>query len=216
MKFSGVVLAGGKSRRMGFPKHLIEIEGVPLWRRQMDLLSRAGAGATALSLGSEQPVPDPAIEVVLDAFPDSGPLGGIAAALTWSPHPLVLVLAVDLPLMTLEVLQKILDMCDEQHGCVPYLENDPEPLAAIYPIAALDLALQRLKSGRLAARGFADACATAGLVRPVPFATSEAFENLNSPRQFSDMVLGKSAQGKSASDKAMVVESPPRSLENSL
>jgi molybdopterin-guanine dinucleotide biosynthesis protein A len=187
VKFSGVVLAGGKSRRMGFPKHLIEVEGIPLWRRQMDLLSRAGASATALSLGSEQPVPDPAIEVVRDTFPDSGPLGGIAAALTWSPHPRVLVLAVDLPLMTLEVLQQILETCDDLHGCVPYLENNPEPLAAIYPIAALDLALQRLKSGRLAARGFADDCATAGLVRAARIATSGAFENANTPRQLSDM-----------------------------
>ncbi len=181
MNFSGVVLAGGKSRRMGFPKHLIESDGVPLWRRQADLLRRAGARPVALSLAADQPAPDEEMAIVRDGFPDCGPLGGIAAALAWSEEPLVFVLAVDLAFMSLTVVREILDGCDGGRGCVPCLDGFAEPLAAIYPQSALNLATQRLKAGQRAARGFVDACVASNLVCMVSIAEKKSFQNMNRP-----------------------------------
>ena len=179
--FSGVVLAGGKSRRMGFPKHLIELDGVPLWRRQMDLLRLAGARSTALSLAAAQPSPGMDLKIVRDVYPACGPLGGIAAALAWSQEPFVFVLAVDLPSMMIAAASQIVAACTDSLGCVPCLETGTEPLAAVYPKAALSLAVKNLETGRLAARSFVDDCVASGLMHRLAITERKSFQNMNRP-----------------------------------
>lgn len=181
MNFSGVVLAGGKSRRMGFPKHLIEFDGIPLWRRQIDLLRLAGARSTALSLAASQPSPGMDVEIVRDAYPAFGPLGGIAAALAWSQEPFVFVLAVDLPRMMIDTANQIVAACTDSLGCVPCLDSGTEPLAAVYPKAALSLAVKNLEAGRLAARSFVDDCLAAGLMHRLAMTETKSFQNMNRP-----------------------------------
>ena len=76
MRCSAVLLAGGKSSRMGRDKALLEIDGEPLWRRQL---------ATLRALEPEQLMvsgpPRGEGETVADEIEDAGPLGGVAAAL---------------------------------------------------------------------------------------------------------------------------------------
>lgn len=62
-----------------------------------------------------------------------GPLGGIERALHECQSPLLLVLAVDLPGMTLAFLHKLTARCDRLTGVIPKLNGELEPLAAIYP-----------------------------------------------------------------------------------
>jgi molybdopterin-guanine dinucleotide biosynthesis protein A len=93
---TGVVLVGGRGRRLGRDKALVEIGGVPMVRRVASALFAGGCDAVVL-VG--HPRPDPAFDgfdVVPDDHPDAGPLGGVRTAQRHLGGDL-LVAACDLP-----------------------------------------------------------------------------------------------------------------------
>jgi len=148
---SGVVLAGGGSRRMGHPKHQIRLNGETLLERQLGILRHAGASALWISLRSHQ---EPAVETVSaermvrrvhDAEPGLGPLAGLSAVLNAAETTWILVLAVDLPAMTPDFLRTLLARRQGHAGVVPHLSGRHEPLAALYPRTMAPLLQERLK-----------------------------------------------------------------------
>src|SRR5580704_3387360 len=107
MQPSALLLAGGRSRRMGVDKATVLISGEPLWRRQLRVLSKLRPGAVGISARTV-PLWCPAeIEVVTDKPPSCGPLSGVAAGLRRLKSSHLLVLAIDLPEMTPEHLWKL-------------------------------------------------------------------------------------------------------------
>ncbi len=99
--FSGAVLIGGDSRRMGADKSALAVGGVPMSQRVADAARSAGADPVVLIGRGGAPLAREArrAEVIADGWPGEGPLGGILTALAWTPVPLVLVVACDLPFL---------------------------------------------------------------------------------------------------------------------
>lgn len=187
MKFSAVILAGGKSSRMGRDKAFLEFDGQSLLARQISLARETGAAEIFISGRTGADYSAFNCRVFVDEFPDLGPLAGIASALSIVAEPLLLVLAVDMVNMNTNFLKKLLAHCHNGSGAVPLHQELIEPLAAFYPRAAAGLA-QKLLAGSNptrspGARHFAQACEHAGLVRFIPILTDEAglFKNWNSP-----------------------------------
>ncbi len=182
--FSAAVLAGGESRRMGRSKAWLELGGQPLLARAVSLARAAGASEVLISGRMGEDYAALGCPVLFDLEPGLGPVGGIERALHAAAFPQVLMLAVDLPRMTPEFLRRLASACDETTGVVPTLEGDLEPLAAIYPVCCHEIATGHIRSGRLSARDFAEACLEAGAVRSGEVAASESicFANLNHPR----------------------------------
>ncbi len=158
---AGVVLAGGRSTRMGRDKALLRLDGESLIRRQLRLLKESGvkrllvAGAAGESvegsaLRAEIP---PGVAWLADSRPDCGPLAGIAGALArlepGETH--LLVLAVDLPRLGVGLLSQLIRDAQQtpDAGVVPVVAGRWEPLVAVYPQAGLDSALIRLDRGAL-------------------------------------------------------------------
>ena len=180
--FSAVLLAGGKSSRMRRDKAFIEINGVPLWQRQLQTLEQLAPNEIFLA-GSARPEWNGArCTIITDAMEDSGPLGGLVAGLRHCSDQFLLVLAVDLPHMTSSYLHALLEICGSGKGAVPVTDRF-EPLAAVYPVAALGLAESLLKSGRYSLQDFARSCLTEGLIieHPVCPAETTLFLNINTP-----------------------------------
>jgi molybdopterin-guanine dinucleotide biosynthesis protein A len=140
--FAAVLLAGGRSTRMGRDKATLLIEGQPLWQRQLAILRALGPKELFISGPRDGPYADAGVEIIEDAVPGLGPLGGIAAALRRAESPLVLVLAIDLPAMTADFLITLLL---EGRSVVPQNARYFEPLAAIYPRSALLAAEEMLR-----------------------------------------------------------------------
>ena len=180
MRFSAVLLAGGKSSRMGRDKATLIVDGVPLWQRQLATLRECGAAEVFISGKADGPYAGAGIEIVEDAVPDCGPLGGIVAALRRCMEDWLLVLAVDMPAMTRAFLQSLVDAAHDGVGIVP-VTSRIEPLAAIYPRAVLAVAEAHLSAGRFSMGGFVEESLSRGLVRrmEIPIAQWPLFNNWN-------------------------------------
>jgi len=183
MKFSAVILAGGRSQRMGRDKAWLRLEGKPLIARQVELAVGLGAEEVFLSGRTGTDYDSLGCQVLRDRVTDAGPLAGIESALAAISSPQLLVLAVDMPKMTAPPLQTLLVCCAETRGAIPRFNNGIEPLAAIYPRSALNIAQKLLGSQRFAARNFAECCVEFGLAALIdlPEEQCACFANWNSP-----------------------------------
>lgn len=141
------VLAGGRSSRMGTDKALLELEGKPL-------LIRALEAARQVSFDTKI-VGDPATlgsygTVIQDIYRGRGPLGGIHAALTTSPSDWNLILAVDLPFLTLRFLQYLIAQSQRSAATVtvPSTDGFLHPLCGVYRRQFAPVAERALAEGR--------------------------------------------------------------------
>jgi molybdopterin-guanine dinucleotide biosynthesis protein A len=162
---------------------MLPVHGRPLWQHQLEVLRATNPVHTYLSVGRGKHHPFPGVECVEDRVADAGPLAGIEAVLARQSSPFLLVLAVDLPLMTASFLQSLLEACRPGRGCVPELDGRTEPLAAVYPREALDVAVGCLADGVRAARELVARCEARGLVERVRVTGEDAllFRNVNCP-----------------------------------
>jgi molybdopterin-guanine dinucleotide biosynthesis protein A len=178
MRCSAVLLAGGKSSRMGRDKAFLEFEGEPLWQRQIQTLRELSPKQLMISGPSREEWDE--CEIVADEIADAGPLAGVAAALQKCTAPLLVVLAVDLPRMTSDFLRSL---CRDARGAVPSGPAGFEPLAAVYPAACAPLAAQALRSNDFSMQGFVRRAIERELLvkRIIDEAESRLFANLNTP-----------------------------------
>lgn len=181
--FDAAILIGGRSRRMGRDKAMIALDGEPLWRRQARLARDVGARRVLLSLRPGQDFAAAGFDCVDDAQPDLGPLSGIASALAACRSSHLLVLAVDMPALTADILDTLIARCEPGFGAIPHTCDGAQPLAAVYTVDCLAPARCRLGEGVLSVRAWAAECLRSGhCVRwDVPDAHAPLFSNWNFP-----------------------------------
>lgn len=181
MTFSALILAGGRSTRMGQDKALLRVDGETLVARQVRRVRASGAVDVLVSGRAEVDYGPVDARVVYDDLPDLGPLAGIARGLAEVRSPLLLVLAVDMAEVADDWLRR--GRALDGVGLVARLPSGLEPLAAWYPRAASALAAGRLHAGNRAVRGFAEACIDAGLMQVVDLEGEPArgFSSWNEP-----------------------------------
>jgi molybdopterin-guanine dinucleotide biosynthesis protein A len=191
MTFSAVILAGGRSSRMGRDKAFLEFRGESLLSRQISLALETGASEVFISGRPDVDYSAFKCPVLLDELSNLGPIAGIASALRTTNHPLLLVLAVDMPHLTASFLRQLLSECRDEMGAVPISGETVEPLAAFYPKSACGLVNQLVADARPSVipgpREFAKCCVDSGLARFVMLQSDQStlFKSLNSPADFS-------------------------------
>jgi molybdopterin-guanine dinucleotide biosynthesis protein A len=145
-KLRGLVLAGGRSSRMGRDKAaLVHPDGRTLLRRCHDLLREAGCETIAISLRHDQEIPAglDGVEIVRDPEGASlGPIAGIVAAMRLDPAADWLVLACDLPRLDAATLAHLISSKQSDEKFLAYrseFDGLPEPLCTLYSQAALPI-----------------------------------------------------------------------------
>jgi molybdopterin-guanine dinucleotide biosynthesis protein A len=158
---AGFLLAGGKSSRMGADKAFLAFDGQTLLERALALLGTVcdtvtivGEPAkfseyTTVKSAAAKPGTSKQEPVVADIFPGCGPLAGIHAALTHSTATLNLMLAVDMPFVSQELLAFLLTAAEEGGAVitVPRTSRGLQPLCAVYRPQFLTVAEQALRAG---------------------------------------------------------------------
>jgi molybdopterin-guanine dinucleotide biosynthesis protein A len=181
---SGLILAGGRSSRMGRDKAgLVLPTGATLMERQAGMLRKVGAGTLLASVRADGNYPPPGITSVWDAVADAGPLAGIAAGLQAAPAGLLMVLAVDMPAVEETHLRRLIELATPDCGVIPMQAGQCEPLAAIYPTTLADSAEAALKSGNRAVHAWARAEAEQGrlMLWETPADWAGVFRSWNTP-----------------------------------
>jgi molybdopterin-guanine dinucleotide biosynthesis protein A len=179
---AGVILCGGRSTRMGVDKATITLGGTTLLARALAHLDQVcdpvliAPGDTGATVAGRQSV--------ADAVPHAGPLGGMVAALRATPHPLLAVVAVDLPWINPRLIRMLAALVGDCDVAVCETAGGVEPLHAVYSttilgaaeaaLAGPDRSLRRLIARTKARRVAEREWRVAGI--------SELFaRNLNSP-----------------------------------
>ncbi len=140
MSLAGLVLVGGRSRRMGVDKATLPApDGVSgtLLDHQVATLRAAGAEPVMLAGRADQANPRPDLRWLTDAPAVEGPLAGLLAGLAACPHPWLAVLAVDMPRFPAEQFARWHQTASPGRGWVIAGPDGYEPLAALYPREAL-------------------------------------------------------------------------------
>jgi molybdopterin-guanine dinucleotide biosynthesis protein A len=177
------VLAGGKSSRMSSDKAFLRLGDETLLSQALKLTS---AVVSEVRIVGDTTKFAPFGRVVEDVYRERGPLGGIHAALSGSTTDLNLMLAVDLPFVTHELLQYLLSRALESGAMVtvPRTGSGFQPLCAVYRRGFTEVAEQSLLEGKnkidsLFARVGTCVVEENELVR-AGF-SAEMFRNLNTP-----------------------------------
>lgn len=189
-EFGAVVLAGGRSTRMGRDKALLEVDGQPLWRRQREVLRAAGAAEIFLSARDDQawlPQADGFAAVLFDAVSVGGPLVGISAGLERTSRSHLAVLAVDLPRMNVAWFAALLAACAPGVGAVGRRDGFFEPLAAVYPRELMLGAWEALVRGDFSLQRFLATAVAEDRMRVCEISPVDAgwFANWNEPADLS-------------------------------
>ncbi len=128
----GLVLAGGRARRMGGGlKALVPFRGWPMLAWSLEAL-RPHCSRLFVSANHAEPFAPFGLPVVADSVADRGPLGGIHAGLVVAAGAPLLVLACDLPLLRAEHLAPLVEVGPGVDVAVYGHERGLEPLAAWY------------------------------------------------------------------------------------
>ncbi|OGO41998.1 MAG: hypothetical protein A2W36_06995 [Chloroflexi bacterium RBG_16_58_14] len=142
-----VIQAGGESRRMGQDKALVPFLGKTLIERVIERLSGM-ADEILVTTNKPESYASLGLPLVQDVIPGRGALGGLYTALSAASHPLVAVVACDMPFVSpgLLAFQRDLLLRGGYDAVIPRTEGGTEPFHAVYDrdacLAAVQAAIQ--------------------------------------------------------------------------
>jgi molybdenum cofactor guanylyltransferase len=165
---AGIVLAGGRSSRMGTPKAALEWHGSTLLRRTVGILARVADGPVVVVRAPGQSLPGlpAATEVVDDPREGLGPVQGLAAGLAAvaSQAEIAFVSSTDLPFLHPAFARRVLRaVADGADVGLPVARGYPQPLAAAYRTALAPVAERLVREQRLRPAFLFDECAVTRL-----------------------------------------------------
>lgn len=186
-RISGIILAGGTSRRMGTDKALLRLpDGSTLLARTVQILREVVDDVVVAGRDIFPPEIAP-VTAVPDIGPTRGPLGGLVTGLCHARYQWAFVLAVDLPLLKADTLRALMVFRPEAEAVVPVVSGRPQPLLGLFNRSTVERARDRLGAGDYRLQTFIEEVRT----RWVPGEELRAvdpdlrtFTNVNSPTEW--------------------------------
>jgi molybdenum cofactor guanylyltransferase len=160
---AGIVLAGGRSSRMGSSKAALEWHGSTLLRRVVGIVGRAVDGPVVVVRAPGQALPalPDGVELVDDAREGRGPLQGLAAGLAAvrDAAPTAYVSSTDVPLLHPRFIRRVLAALDDDVDVVlPHVGGFNHPLAAAYRTELADAVERLIAEDRMRPAFLFEAC----------------------------------------------------------
>lgn len=146
LKATAVVLAGGKSTRMGVDKAFVKFyKDRMLLENAVNLMKKVFSEVIVSANGT---IPGLDVLAIVDKYPGHGPLGGIHAALSSSAYYYNFVVACDMPFINTKLAAYMYEIAYGYDVVVPKIEEFYQPLFAVYSKNCLDAIEAQLKDMR--------------------------------------------------------------------
>lgn len=185
----GLILAGGRSRRMGRDKALLRAGGVTFLERVASQLRHLPELLLSVGQGegnAGSPYAASGLPLVADRFPDAGPLGGIASALGVCRSNALLVAACDMPLFCRGLADYLAAVIRDGDDVCIFTDRAgrPQPLCGIYRKRALPILEAQLAAGDLRLQSALARLRTRHFSLEHSAYPDEALANVNTPEEF--------------------------------
>lgn len=185
----GLVLAGGKSRRMGQDKALLKHDGRSQLAHAVNLLGTVTDQVYVSARADQAGEPERArYAQIVDRYEDIGPVAGILSAMDAHPHVVWLVVACDLPNIDAATLEFLVDRRSQSQPFTAFRSSHdglPEPLCAIYRPGSEAIIRRFVDEGIVCPRKMLIRSDTCLLEQPNP----AALDNVNTPDDLDASVL---------------------------
>ncbi|MBL8053260.1 MAG: molybdenum cofactor guanylyltransferase [Nitrospira sp.] len=145
---TGVLLAGGKSRRMGADKRFLTVGERPLLERSCNVLSRIFE-RVCIVIAQDSPPLEAPIQVLRDLIPSCGSLGGMYTGLQQAATPYIFLAACDMPFIHEGLVQYMVGQKDAVDIVLAYWNGRPQPAHAVYNRNCQSVVEELIRSGDL-------------------------------------------------------------------
>lgn len=180
---TGVVLAGGKSSRMGFNKAFIELGGKRLIEATVDRLK--ALFPEVLIIANDQDLyAYLGVKIIPDLIPNSGSLGGIYTGLHAATHPQCFFAACDMPFLNADLISLLVREAAGWDVVVPRVGGELQPMHAIYAKSCLPFIKKAIDGGMLKIAWFFQKVSVKTIEEPALRALDPqllGFMNVNTP-----------------------------------
>lgn len=187
----GIILCGGRSSRMGRPKHLLPFGKEVLLQRIVRIVSSAVSPVVVVAAPEQElPALPDEVELVRDPEEHLGPLAGLCGGLRalQGRTEAAYLTGCDVPLLKTEFIKSIIDrMGPDDDAVVPFEERFLHPLAAVYRCRMLPLAEELLANGELRPRTLIERCRSQRIPVDELRVTDpelDSLRNMNSPDDY--------------------------------
>ena len=188
-KLYGLVLAGGRSRRMGRDKALLERDGQTQLQYAFSLLKDLTDRQFVSTRADQQDDPErQRFPQIVDRYDDLGPVAGILSALETQPDTAWLVIACDLPNLDKRTLEYLVENAAREKPFTAYRSSHdglPEPLCAIYRSRSAAIIRAFIADGIVCPRKMLIRSDSDLLDQPNP----AALDNVNTPDDLASSIL---------------------------
>jgi molybdopterin-guanine dinucleotide biosynthesis protein A len=183
---TGVILAGGKSRRMGEDKRFLTVGTATLLDRSRSVMMEIFPEVLIVIAQDSPPLEGKGCRVCQDLIPDCGSLGGLYSGLTLATFDRAFVVACDMPFLNQAMIRFFLDRDPGADVLMGRLPSGLQPLHAVYGKKALPVLERMALTRRLRIQDVAsDPSLRIAIVEPSEWAhldpDSRSFQNVNTP-----------------------------------
>lgn len=186
---TGIVLAGGQSRRMGFNKAEAEMNGESMLIRMIHKMK--AVTSTILVSSGAVTYTNISLPQIPDEFPQCGPLGGIYSVLKTTNTSLNLIVSCDIPLVSVSLLKYVLKRAVESDSLITIpIDHDGhlQTMCAVYRKGILPFLKQQIDARELKMKRLLDLVSVEyiKITREHPLYNEHAFLNVNSPNNLEE------------------------------
>ncbi len=187
---TGLILSGGKSKRMGRPKAFLPYEGSTVLGHIVseikDLFNEVFIVANEV-----ESYEDLGVDVVKDILPHRGPLGGILSGLMTASNHYAFVMACDMPLIDKRIVRELVSRREDNDVVVLSHPQGIEPLFGVYSKNCIKPLEESLFAGNLSVQDFLSGL-KAGIYEWMPERVDAEmlppFFNINTPQDYSRVI----------------------------
>ncbi len=181
-EITGIILAGGKSSRMGTDKGLLLLNGKSMVEIIADTLKSIISQIIIISNGNNYD--NLGYKVYADIIKNCGPMGGVYTGLSYSNTEKNLFVSCDMPFLTKEIVELITENSKDAQITIPEHEGKLEPLCAVYDRSSRAKFEELLRTGEWRLQGALKYFNVKKIIVAENVSGNQCFTNINTPDEF--------------------------------